>query len=160
YFSPAVEEITGLPAAFFLAGLHRWWSVVHPDDQPRWSKALARQRAGQSTQEEYRVVWPDGTSRWVCERVQVSRGTAERGAVRLDGVLAEVSERKQTERALQDSEERFQAFMDRLPALAFLKNTEGRYCYVNRAFQLFTQKDADLLLRSEDADLFPAPVAE
>jgi PAS domain S-box-containing protein len=159
YFSPVVEKITGLPAAFFLSGLHRWWSVIHPEDQPRWSKALARQRAGQSTQEEYRVVWPDGTSRWVRETVHVSRGTAEHGSVRLDGVLADVSERHQLVLALEESEERFRAFMDRVPAVAFLKDADGRYFYVNRRFQEFFGKGPAALLRKTDADLFPADVA-
>jgi PAS domain S-box-containing protein len=151
YFSPVVEKITGLPPRFFLLGMHRWWSIVHPDDQARWTRALAQQRAGRSTQGEYRVVSPDGTSRWVREVVQVSRGTAERGVMRLDGVITDISERKQIEM-------RFQAFMDNIPALAFIKDPQGRYVYVNRAFQRAFSKRADEINGKRDADFFPPEV--
>jgi PAS domain S-box-containing protein len=160
YFSPVVEKIAGLPVSFFLIGIHRWWSVVHPEDQPRWTKALARQRAGQSTHEEYRVVWPDGTCRWIREHVQVSRGTAEHGVIRLDGVLTDISERKQVEMAHRASQARFQAFMDHSPVVAFLKSADGRYEYVNQPFQTFFQKDAAALRGKTDFDLFPAEVAQ
>src|SRR5262249_49270885 len=132
----------------------------HPEDQPRWTKALARQRAGQSTREEYRVVWPDGTSHWVRENVQVSRGTAGRGVIRLDGVLTDISELKKAETAHPDSEARFRAFRDHSPAVAFLKSADGRYEYVNQPFQQFCQKDAAALVGQTDFDLFPAEVAQ
>jgi PAS domain S-box-containing protein len=159
YFSPVVERLAGLPGGFFFEGVHRWWSVVHPEDQGRWTKAMARQRAGQSTQEEYRVVWPDGTIRWVRENVQVSRGTADRGVIRLDGVLTDISDRKKVEFAQRDSEDRFKIFMDNSPAVAFLKSADGRYEYVNRPFQMFCQKDAAILLGKSDFDIFPPEVA-
>jgi PAS domain S-box-containing protein len=158
FFSPVVEKIAGLPSIFFLPGIHRWWSVVHPEDQARWTKALAKQRAGQSTQEEYRVVWPDGSFRWVRESVQVSRGTAERGVIRMDGVLTDISERKEVEKALRDSEERFQIFMDNSPTVAFMKDPEGRYLYLNKPFQEFFGKDSGSLLGKTDSELFPPEV--
>jgi hypothetical protein len=159
YFSPQVESVAGLPAAFFLVGVHRWWSVVHPEDQPRWTKAMARQRAGQPTEEEYRVVWPNGSHRWVRERVQVSRGTAERGLLRLDGVIADISDQKDSARAVQDCEERFNRLLDHGPALAFIKDADGRYCFVSRPLQSFLQRNIDEILRRRDEDLYPADVA-
>src|SRR5207302_1785493 len=74
YFSPVVEKIAGRPASFFLGGLPHWWQAVYPDDRPRYDKAVAKLRAGQPSQEEYRVVWPDGTVRWVRDSIRVSRG--------------------------------------------------------------------------------------
>jgi PAS domain S-box-containing protein len=160
FFSPVVDKIAGLPAGFFFEGIHRWWSVVHPEDQGRWTKAMARQRAGQSTQEEYRVVWPDGRTRWVRENVQVSRGTADRGVIRLDGVITDITERKKVEIAHHESDARFKAFMDHSPAVAFMKSAEGRYEYVNQPFQNFCQKDASALVGKTDFELFPLEVAE
>jgi PAS domain S-box-containing protein len=160
YFSPVVEKLTGLPPTFFLDGIHRWWSVVHPEDQARWTRAHARQRARQSTTEEYRITLPDGSSRWVRECVQASQGTAEGGDLRLDGVLTDITERKKIEADLQESEERFRAFLDNSPALAFLKDVDGRYCYVNQPFQKVLGRSAEELFRKTDFDLFPAEVAQ
>jgi PAS domain S-box-containing protein len=160
YISENVEKITGLPSDFYVVGFHRWYSVVHPEDQPRWSKAMARQRAGQATIEEYRVVWPDGTSRWVREKVLVSRGTAERGAAfRLDGVLSDISERKFIEHDLADKNDRFDAFMAHAPVMAFIKDADGRYHFVNEPFQRFVKKGADEIIRRKDAEIFAPELA-
>ncbi len=120
---------------------------------------MARMKAGQATHEEYRVVWPDGTSRWVREKVRVSRGTAERGATRLDGVLSDISERKRMERDVEDSENRFRVFLNHEPIVAFIKDSDGRYFYVNEPFQRFLQKSNDEILKRKDVDLFAGDIA-
>ena len=51
------------------------------------------------------------------------------------GVACDVTSRQQTEDALRSSEVRFQAFMDNSPASAYVKDDEGRFLYVNDAFE-------------------------
>lgn len=111
YFSPVVERITGQPVNFFLAGMHRWWSIIHPEDRLRWEKMVMKLKAGQSYQEEYRVVWPDGSSRWVRDSVMVSPGAAKGDApsLKLDGVLTDITERKRAELAVQRRANELQA---------------------------------------------------
>jgi two-component system cell cycle sensor histidine kinase/response regulator CckA len=96
YFSPVVEKITGQPADYFLGGHHRWWSAIHPEDRPRWEKALLRLRGGHSSQEEYRIVWPDGTMRWIRDSVMASRA-ADSYILKLDGVVTDISDAKRAE---------------------------------------------------------------
>jgi PAS domain S-box-containing protein len=100
FYSPVVERITGRPPEFYLAGPDRWLSTIHPDDRPRLKEALDRLLTGASAreEEEYRVVWPDGTVRWVRDSVQAHRG--EDGVLHLDGVVADVTERKRSEALL------------------------------------------------------------
>src|SRR5439155_22883423 len=83
----------------------RWAEVVHPEDRPRWQQAAARLRAGQPSQEEYRILWPDGTVRWVRDSVLVNSDPAGGRPPRLDGVLTDVTERRQ-------AEERFRRILD------------------------------------------------
>jgi PAS domain S-box-containing protein len=68
YVSPAYVEVWGRP----IHGLHErpldWIEAVHPDDRPRIQAAhLAKQRLGHFD-EEYRIVRPDGTIRWIWDR--------------------------------------------------------------------------------------------
>jgi PAS domain S-box-containing protein len=68
YVSPAYEEVWGRP----IHGLHErpldWIEAVHPDDRPRVQTAhLAKRKLGYFD-EEYRIVRPDGTLRWIWDR--------------------------------------------------------------------------------------------
>ncbi|MEW6544744.1 MAG: PAS domain S-box protein [Nitrospirota bacterium] len=75
------------------------------------------------------------------------------------GVDRDITERKRTEEALKASEERFKAFMGYSPAVAFLKDAQGRHVYVNRAMErIFSLQEADWKGKTND-DLWPADVA-
>jgi two-component system cell cycle sensor histidine kinase/response regulator CckA len=61
--------------------------------------------------------------------------------------------------ALRESEERFRAFMDNTPAVAVLKDHEGRILWVNRPFeQAFGARLAELVGRT-DAERWPPAIA-
>ncbi len=49
--------------------------------------------------------------------------------------VIDITERKRWEQTLRESEERFAAFMRNLPGMAFVKDAQGRYVYVNDAAQ-------------------------
>lgn len=66
----------------------------------------------------------------------------------------------QREESLQRSEDRFARFMEQLPGLAWIKDSAGRYLYVNElAGRIFGGK-RDLLYGKTDYDLFPKETAE
>lgn len=76
---------------------------VHPEDRaPMWARYDdARDGAVDRTAFEFRVVWPDGTERWLATRGKVLRDAAGR-PVRMLGVNWDVTELKRTEQALRD----------------------------------------------------------
>ncbi len=97
YYSPVVEGVTGRPPEFYMQGPERWLSTVYPEDRPRLEKAYIRITTGQSDheEEEYRIVLPDGTIRWVRDSANAKR--LEDGTIRLDGVVSDITERKKAE---------------------------------------------------------------
>jgi PAS domain S-box-containing protein len=158
YFSPPVERITGHAPAFFLAGINRWWGLVHPEDQPRWEKAVVRLRGGESSSEDYRIILPDGSVRWVRERVWVSR-LADSRSLHADGLITDITGARQADQRLRESHDRLRALVEGGPLLAALKDADGRLLYVNEAWsRLFDQAAADLVGKT-DFDLFPAEEA-
>ncbi len=72
----------------------------------------------------------------------------------------QIAERKIAEAALRKSEVRFKTFMNNNPAVAFIKNSEGRYIYANKTFErLFNTKFA-LLQGKTDFDWLPEETAK
>jgi PAS domain S-box-containing protein len=63
---------------------------------------------------------------------------AEGQVAGLVGIMLDISDRKKVEKALAESKNLFDAFMHHLPGLAFMKDLQGRYIYVNEAFSQFT----------------------
>ena len=57
-------------------------------------------------------------------------------------------------------EERFEAFMSHSPAMAFIKDSEGRHRYINRAFTAHFQWTPEQVLGKTDAELWPGPASE
>ena len=71
----------------------------------------------------------------------------------------DITERKQVETALRQSEERFTRFMQHLPALAWIKDGEGRYVFANYAAEEAFNTPRDQLYGRRDEDIFPPETA-
>jgi PAS domain S-box-containing protein len=74
-------------------------------------------------------------------------------------VSRDISERKRVEEALRESEERFTSFMRHLPGLAWIKDLDGRYSFVNDAAEKAFQLPRNKLLGKLDEEIFPAETA-
>ena len=96
YISPRYEEIWGRSCASLYKSPRDWLEAVHPDDRERILKAtLTKQTAG-TYDEEYRVVRPDGSTRWIRDRAFPVFD--RNGAVyRIAGLAEDVTERKRLE---------------------------------------------------------------
>ena len=76
----------------------------------------------------------DATTRWVLtSKVPLRDRTG--AVVSLVGAARNVTEWKRMEEALRESDDRFQAFMNNKPAVAYMKDETGRYVYVNQYFE-------------------------
>lgn len=75
---------------------------------------------------------------------------------RMAYVGEDITERRRTETALRDSEARFKAFMDNTPAVAFLKDEDGRYVYGNAVMQRLYPD----LMGHTDPDWAPADLVD
>jgi PAS domain S-box-containing protein len=159
YYSPVVEKILGRPPEFFLAGTERWFSSIHPEDQARMKAAAARVAGGQVDQDEaeYRAVWPDGSVHWVRDSVRATK--LDDGRIRLDGVLSDMTDRKQAEQALMERTTYLQGLIEHSPLAIVVMDGDHRVQICNPAFEkifLYSQEE----MRGGDLDDFLAPGEE
>lgn len=114
YRSPVMESITGRADSYFQDDIQQWLETVHADDQASVVDALQRLQRSAPTRDEveYRIILPDGSLRWV-RNSTISRRLPD-GSVRLDGVLADITDRKRAEEAVQLAEEQRRTHLDEL----------------------------------------------
>ncbi|MHC4092135.1 MAG: putative bifunctional diguanylate cyclase/phosphodiesterase [Planctomycetota bacterium] len=112
YVSPAYEEVYGRSCQSLYEERRSWLEAVHADDRARVDRVFAQKgERGERTEEEYRIVRPDGSVRWILDRSIPVRDEA--GEVyRWVGVAEDITERKQAERQLHHN-----AFHDPLTGL-------------------------------------------
>src|SRR5215467_3114327 len=99
-WTPETEALYGLPPGGFGGTLADFENLIHPDDR-QTVIGLAREtmRTGQSTEGEWRTIWPDGSVHWIAGRGQVLRDESGEPS-RMVGVNIDISERKRAEEAL------------------------------------------------------------
>jgi len=108
FISDAVERVTGYPARDFLGAPPRrvFGALIHAEDRVRVAKETgAAMREGRPYLVEYRLLNADGSVRWLWENGTGVRDEA--GDVQwLDGVILDITERRQMEEALRDAKEK------------------------------------------------------
>ncbi len=81
--------------------------------------------------------------------------------LKLMGITEDITERKQIEDALRESEASQSAILNNAPYLVWLKDTEGRYLKVNKTYADYARlKEARQVIGKTDFDLWPRELAE
>jgi len=103
YVSPAYEQIWKIPLAQLQARPACWLEQVWTEDRPRLTRARESLAQGMAYNIEYRILQPGGACRWIEERGYPVRGAL--GVVeRMVGVALDITERKQLEEQLHQSQ--------------------------------------------------------
>ncbi len=104
FISAGYEKIWGRTCEMLYQFPTSWLDAIHPDDRPRILEATSRQcRNGYD--EEYRIIRPEGSIRWVHDRAFPIRN-AEGEIYRIAGVAADITARKVSEEALRENQAR------------------------------------------------------
>ena len=135
YMSPQIEDLLGYPRDAWLTDDGLWVRVLHPDDRDRMLEEDARARGalGSSTV-EYRMVARDGRIVWVSETATFVTDEAT-GDVYWQGVMVDVTARKQAQAALEASERRFTSLFEAAAIGVVTLNLDGSVDEANRMLE-------------------------
>jgi PAS domain S-box-containing protein len=78
----------------------------------------------------------------------------------LVGIMLDITARKQVEKELKESKNLFDAFTQHIPGLAYMKDVDGRYLFVNDAFARFTGLKAEAQVGLSDDQVWEAETAQ
>ncbi|MBE9229617.1 PAS domain S-box protein, partial [Phormidium sp. LEGE 05292] len=138
YHSSAVAAIHELTETQVLENAQLIFDQFHPDDIASYTEAVARSKENLALfSHEWRIITPSGKVKWLQANSQPERRS--NGAIAWHGVVLDVTERKQAQEALRQSEERFQKLAAASPGVIFtvIEYPSGpvRYEYVSPAFE-------------------------
>ncbi len=103
YISPAYEKIWGRTCQSAYESPHMWLEAIRPEDRDRVLQALRTKQTQGAYDEEYRIIRPDRTERWIHDRAFPVRDTS--GAIkRWVGVAADITEYRAMEEQLRQTQ--------------------------------------------------------
>ena len=123
----------------FLSGKIAYASIVHPDDLDRVAGEVqyySTSNAGRF-QQEYRIITKGGEVRWVDDRTVVERGK-DGQVTHYQGIIIDITERKQIREALFDEKERAQVTLDSIGDAVITTDHDGYVEYLNPVAEALT----------------------
>jgi PAS domain S-box-containing protein len=131
--------ITEIPEHY---GLQYWHNCLHPEDREAIAEACEAALCGEREYDvEFRILWPDGTIRWMQGNGWVVRNESGE-PVQMLGTNSDITERKLAERALRESEERHRLIMSNAKDIIYrMRIEDGHYEFVNQAAETITGFD-------------------
>lgn len=150
-WSPELEAMHGLRPGQFGRTKSDWEALVHPEDLPGVLVSAERSlRTFEPQENEWRVVWPDGTVHWLLGRFQAFPNRAGR-PLRVLGVNIDITDRKKGQEAARqreellrkmaaerETEERFHTMVDAISQLAWICRADGYFMWYNRRVYEYT----------------------
>ena len=134
YINKAYQKFVGTTDAEVKSG--KWHVQLHPDDAPEYVSAFNRARSEQALfRAEARVRRADGEWRLLGSNALpwLSPGGAYIGHI---GVCADITERKQSDEALRNSEEKFRQLAENIQEVFWMMNVDGtEILYVGPAYE-------------------------
>ncbi len=174
YISPAYEQIWGRSREELYAEPLKCMESVHPEDKHLLQEAMRRVLQGESTSTEYRIIRPDGTIRWLCDRAFPIYD--ESGKVyRIAGICEDISDRKFTESRIQAAlrekeillKEIHHRVKNNMQVVSSLLQLQAQYIEDERTLALFEESQTRIhsmaliheqLYQSENLDRIDLPI--
>jgi PAS domain S-box-containing protein len=122
----------------FYTGRVRYADMIHPDDLDRVAGEVKRYslEGRNKFTHEYRIITRSGETRWLDDRTWVRRNP-QGGITHYQGVIIDITDRREVEEELKRTLSRLQAVFDTIPGLIKVVDREFNVVDVSRKFLKF-----------------------
>ncbi len=156
FVSDGCEELTGYEPEELVGSSSVSYGelIVEEDREKVWEEVQKHLKEREPFKLEYRINTKTGELKWVWER---GRGIFdENGQIKnLQGIVTDVTERKNVEVELKESEKKFRSYVENAPLGVILADQEGNYLEVNETACKMTGYSEEELLDMNVMDLHP-----
>ncbi|CAN5873359.1 hypothetical protein BH20ACI4_BH20ACI4_12390 [soil metagenome] len=155
YLSPSFENF-GYPLKKWHDSPDMWMQILHTDDR-EWvlNKIETAITEDSETNYEYRLIAADNTVRWVHDRGRFYKDE-NNNIVFWQGIIIDITERKQAEKSLSENEERYSNLFENTNDIVYVHDLEGNYLSVNKAAErIFGYKREEILKMNISQVLVP-----
>ena len=150
YISPKYEKVYGKPIESLYANPGSFLKTVFPEDIPMVKNAYQLIEKGKGFDMEYRIITPDGLTRWIWSRSFIIRDDKKKAALVL-GTAFEITERKK----VQLDKNLLAAIVENTEDHAVIKDTNLRIIASNKANTLAAgRKNAEELIGKTDLEIY------
>jgi diguanylate cyclase (GGDEF)-like protein/PAS domain S-box-containing protein len=134
HFSNKFKEVMGITTNNVKPIIESWMDRIDPRDKSMVLKELEKyvNQEINSFKQEHRIKI-HGKTRWVSISGKATFDEKKR-PTRMTGFITDITDIKEAQIALKDSEEQFSLFMRNLPAGAFIKDEKGEFVFSNNYF--------------------------
>lgn len=106
YHGPGCEAVTGYSPDHFVNDPYLWYSIIHEEDRPGVLAQFDRILRGELPSPlEHRIICRDGSLRWI-RNTTIPHRDAHGNLMAYDGLISDITNRKQADQALRESQER------------------------------------------------------
>ncbi len=131
-------------------------SYVDPEKREEYTKLM--KETGQVKGFVFQVRRPDGQTTWLLENARAVRDK-NGNILYFEGHVQDITQLKETERALMESQARLESLIDAAPDLIYFKDNERKYLIINRAFEQTLGIKKSEILGHRDEEVLPADLA-
>lgn len=150
-------RLFGITLAEFDGRYASFAKYVHPQDLPRVQQGLIdAQQTHQFYQAEFRIIWPDGSLHWVAGRGEFFYNDAG-DAQRMVGIMMDITDRKQVDLALQESERQFRTLLETVQLVGVILDSEGKIVLCNDFLLVLTGWRREEVLQKNWFEVFVPP---
>ena len=133
--------VTGYASEDYQADSYLWHRMIYAQDRDAVTGHAARVIAGETAAElEHRIVHRNGSVRWV-RNTPVTHYDERRCLVAYDGLISNITERKQAEEKLRESEAFIKGVLNALTSHIAVLNEKGDIVAVNDAWKQFAREN-------------------
>ncbi|MFB2921506.1 PAS domain S-box protein [Aerosakkonema funiforme] len=131
YISPAIKEMYEVEVEQILENASFVVNPIHPEDLAEHQAAISRSRENlEPFDNEWRIITPCGKLKWLHGRSIPER--RDNGETVWYGIVQDISDRKRTEQALKQSEEKYRRIVDTANEGIWVIDDRGNTSFVNR----------------------------